>query len=50
MRRASGIDWELLEHTLLGQHHVIARSQAMACGLTDAALSTAYGLAARGRK
>ena len=38
MRRASGIDWELLEHTLLGQHHVIARSQAMACGLTDAAL------------
>ena len=34
MPRASAIDRELLRHTLRAQYGVIARSQAMACGLT----------------
>jgi hypothetical protein len=38
MPRASAIDRELLRHTLRARYGVIARSQAMACGLTDAAL------------
>lgn len=38
MRRESGIDHVLLEHTLLSQHDVIARHQAIACGMTDAVL------------
>lgn len=38
MPRASAIDRELLRHTLGAQYGVIARGQAMACGLTDAAL------------
>ncbi len=38
MPRASGVDRELLEHTLRAQYGVIARHQARACGLTEAAL------------
>jgi hypothetical protein len=38
MPRASAIDRELLEHTLRAQYGAIARGQAMACGLTEAAL------------
>ena len=38
MPRASGVDRELLEHTLRAQYGVIARQQARACGLTEAAL------------
>ncbi len=38
MRLATGIDLEGLEHTLLGQHNVITRGQALECGMTDAVL------------
>lgn len=39
MTRTPGIDYELLERTLSQQHHVLARRQALACGLTRAALT-----------
>ena len=38
MPRASGVDRELLEHTLRAQYGVIARHQARTCSLTEAAL------------
>lgn len=38
MPRTSGVDGELLDHTLRAQYSVITRNQAMVCGLTDVAL------------
>ena len=35
MRRAPDIDYAQLEHTLLTQHYVIARHQALAYGMTE---------------
>jgi hypothetical protein len=38
MRRATGIDFEWLERTLMRQHYVIARRQALESGMTEAVL------------
>ena len=38
MRQLSGIDHVRLEHVLLTQHNVIARHQAVTCGLTETVL------------
>jgi hypothetical protein len=38
MRRATGIDLKRLEQTLLRQHNVVSRGQALECGMTDAIL------------